>query len=158
MKINTDYTLANKAMIVGKNKMDNAKGIFIGTKNYFFFFPEKSFGYNKELLQNTLTTSELYYNEKPLNRFVLEKLQEPELSIAEFESFVVEELKLQIPEVKIEAILAVNQFKAEAKWYYSAITINKSKINRKWEPFAMQFKKDKNDVRLFYLNHQKLVS
>lgn len=156
MNIGSDYIVAEQAnMIDYQNIMNQIKGVFIGTKNYFFAIPYNMVNYTPGYDVDTTETTDMYYEGMPLQEFLLEKVKEPRLTVEQFEQFVIDQKFNDIQILNINTDL--KKFKVQANFWGSGIMYNASDAKRGWKLFVVKYKKEKQAVRDFYENHPKRV-
>ena len=152
-----DYVMAENANVLGEKSLsDSVKGIFIGTKNYFFFIPVNAIEVQHRGRKHKQTKVAYFYKGEPVNSFISEYVNERGLSVSAFEDFVVKKLKKAIPEVRICPITEIQQFKVYANWWGSGILINDSPGKTGWKPFVSRFKGAKKEIKDFYQGQPKL--
>jgi len=156
MNLTHDYIIAEQAnMIDLANFTKQIKCVFIGTKNYFFAIPYNMVDFRPGYHTNTTETTDMYHEGMPLQEFLLVKVKEPNLQVSDFEQFVINENfnGVQIIDINND----INRFKVQANFWGSGIIYNKTERKVGWKPFVLRYKKEKQAVKDFYVNHPKYV-
>ncbi len=96
----------------------------------------------------------MFYEGMPLQAFLIQKAQESNLTVSEFEQFIIDSNFDGVKIINIDK--DIKQFKVQANFWGSAIIINESDRKVGWKPFVLKYKKAKQKVRDFYLGHPKL--
>jgi hypothetical protein len=157
MNLYHDYIIAEQAnMIDLTNFTKQIKCVFIGTQNYFFAIPYNIIDFKPGYTVDTTETTDMYYEGMPLQEFLLEKVKESGLRVEDFERFVLDEKLsgVQILDIKND----LNRFKVQANFWGSGIIYNREETKVGWKPFVLRYKKEKKEVKQFYVNHPKYVS
>ena len=127
----------------------------VGTKNYFFFFPNTALGGEGTHKRQTVTKTGYSLGGLPVEEFIKNKLEQDHLSIDEFEKYA---LELADPENKEESWVAqafpfseIKQIKMQINFFFATITINYTDQRIKgWLNGFLKVGKQKKDVKEFY--------
>ena len=160
-----DYVFVEDTRTIGKeNFMEQVKGLFVGTQNYFFFFPEKAELFEQTYSTSTVTKTTYTYDGKPVPEYILEQLNAMR-SVREFEAFVTTELHGEMSEwIYIHSLEDISEFKVNANWMGSSIVARFN--NKKYSgatkftatPVVLTLGKKKKEIKAFYVNHPKCKS
>lgn len=157
MQKDIDYVVSIGARSLGdlENQGDK-KGIFIGTQKFLFFIPEVSVEHESRKIITTKNS----YKGMPITEFFLSKIQEPHLTVSDFEKFITDEIKIEVPSIKIVDLENdIFKFKVVANFFTGSISTNKEdKRIGGWNIFLYSLGKEKKDVRKYYLQHSKLAN
>lgn len=156
MKQGVDYVLVDQANTINyQNFTKQIKCTFIGTKNFFFAIPFSTGEFVPGVTKDTVTKTEMYYKGIPLQDFLIQKCEDPNLSVSELEQFLIDEKFPETNIVDIENDIA--KFKIQANFWGTGIMYNKSAEGMGWKIILNRFKKDKVALLDFYSNHPKRV-
>lgn len=155
MQVNIDYVIAQNATSIGQPGVSMiSKGTFIGTKNYLFYIPSVE----EQHTVREITTTTNYFEEKSIESFIIEKLNEKSLSLREFELYMNDEFAKEVPSSFIINLYKdIEQLKVSASWLGSGIYTNETTRKVGWKPFVQKLGKNKKNIQLFYSNHIKTL-
>ncbi|XOV65853.1 MAG: hypothetical protein ACFHU9_09465 [Fluviicola sp.] len=165
MQENIDYVFAENVKSVDKeNIREIFTGLFVGTKDYFFFFPEKAQLHEQSYALDTITNTSFTYKGKSVPEYVLEVLSLlPKAK--EFEEFVTGELMRESNgEIKVFPMSDLSEFKVQASVFGSGVNVRFA--NKEYSgmqkftatPVAFKLGKKKKSIKAFYQNHPKIVA
>lgn len=165
MKEYIDYVFVENAKTIGvKDFTEQVKGLFVGTKNYFFFFPEKATLFQPGYATDKITETTYTYMGKPVPEYVLERINEIK-DVSNFELEITTSLKDDIGAwIRIFPMRDISEFKVNAGWFGSGIVArfnseSYSGIKKhSATPIALSFGKKKKLIKEFYSTHHKLKS
>ena len=111
-----DFVFVPRAKTLGtENITEQVSGLFVGTYNHFYFFPESSFLFEKNYSSGTITDTQYSYQGQPIPKVVLAMLAQA-TSLEEFERFVFDELEPNLgPLIRIFSMEDISEFKVQAK-------------------------------------------
>ena len=138
-----DYVFSPNADMI----MD--KGVFIGTKNYFYFLPSKTESYSF----NTITTSEFSFKGKNIEEAIVDIISKAE-SLDDLDQTLLSMIK-SFPESVFYKIDDLSAFKVFAGFFGSGVSVRKEG-KKLWTPFVTKLGKDKKQIKEFYSQHQKI--
>ncbi|MBL4670523.1 MAG: hypothetical protein HRT73_00370 [Flavobacteriales bacterium] len=152
MQNNIDYIISEKARTMGNMGGSGMKiGTMIGTKNYFFFFPDKiEDGTNGILERKMRITTTISFEGLSMKEYIKTKVEEDRTSIEDFEAFAL------AMSTENEYILAypfsdIKQVKLKVNFFAGTITVNKTdKKMGGWDIIFSSLGKQKKDVKEFY--------
>jgi hypothetical protein len=163
MKNKIDYVISSNAQAWGNGMYEaygaeysNQVGTMVGTKNYFFFFPNTTeWRERKSSKKYIIHRIEYELGGLPVEEFIKNKLEQDHLSIDEFEKYA---LELADPDNKEESWFAwafpfsdIKQIKMQINFFFATITINYTDQRIKgWLNGFLKVGKQKKDVKEFY--------
>ncbi|MFT5820946.1 MAG: hypothetical protein ACI8ZM_002194 [Crocinitomix sp.] len=158
MKELQEYVIAEDVRRLGEKSLsESLQGIFIGTKNYFFFVPVNTTEDIRYTKKGKPVEPTFFFKGKPTRAFIQEFVNRRGVTIAEFEEFMRKKVQKEIPESLCYAIEEVEQFKIYSTWWGSGILINNNDGKAGWKPLLSRFKGAKRNIKGFYQGHPKLV-
>ncbi len=165
MQENIDYVFAENVKSVNKeNIREIFTGLFVGTRNYFFFFPEKAQLHEQSYTMDTITNTSYSYKGKSVPEYILEVLSLLP-TVKEFEEFVTGEVQRESNgEIKIYAMDDLSEFKVQAGAFGSGVSVRFAEKQysglQKYAatPVAIKLGKKKKSIKAFYQNHPKIAA
>ena len=162
---NQDFVFVENAKTLGTvNITEQITGLFTGTRDYFFFFPEKSYLFEQGYSSGTVTNTDYTYDGQPIPKLILAKLSQLETT-QEFEDFVVSELQPSIGKlIRVYPLVDISEFKVHAKWLSSGVVArfqNQTYSGMKKltaTPVALKLGSKKKEIKAFYSDHPKYRS
>lgn len=145
MQNKVDYVVSDKARTLGSTENPGMKfGTFVGTKKYFFFFPDQI--EDADLMRRKLITTTLSFEGLKMKEFIKTKLEDYSLKVDEFEEFA---LDMSGANKFIEAF-PFSEIK-QINFLAGNITMNKTdKRIGGWDVIFTSVGKQKKDVKEFY--------
>lgn len=157
-----DYVISSNAQVffdqqnLTKYPGGTQTGTMVGTKHYFFFFPNTALWTERDRASRTNTTNRKTYSlgGLPVEEFIKNKLEQDHLSIDEFEKFALNMAEYDKERSWVAQAFPfsdIKQIKMQINFFFATITINKTdqRIGR-WEPVFLKVGKQKKDVKEFY--------
>lgn len=171
MMENIDYVYAENARTIDPEEITNkVVGLFLGTRNNFYFFKDLNkrlisrFDDNERPDNEIMQTEYLVDGGTKLSDFILSKLREFG-NIREFEKFIAAEILPQNRDaINLVSMDDVSEFKVQASWLGSGVVVRErgksyEGVNKySGTPFALKLGKKKGAVKKFYKDAIKLVS
>lgn len=153
-----EYVIAEDVRRLGEKSLsESLQGVFIGTKNYFFFVPVNTTEDIRYTKKGKPVQATFFYKGKPTGEFIQEFINRRGVTIAEFEEVLRKKVKKEIPESLCYALDDVAQFKIYSTWWGSGVLINNEAGKGGWKPMLSRFKGAKKKIKGFYQGHPKLV-
>jgi hypothetical protein len=158
MKELEDFVIAENVRKLGEQSLsESLQGVFIGTKNYFFFVPVNTTEDIRKTRKGKVVEPTFFLKGKPTSAYILEFVNHRGVTIAEFEDIFRKKIKKEIPESLCYAIEDLNEFKVYSTWWGSGILIHTNEGKGGWKPLLSRFKGAKKKIKGFYQGHPKLV-
>jgi hypothetical protein len=155
MKNKIDYVISSNAQAFGGSQKEYVQtGTMVGTKNYFFFFPNTALGGEGPHKRQTVTKTAYSLGGLPVEEFIKNKLEQDHLSSDEFEKFALNMAEYDKERSWVAQAFPfsdIKQIKMQINFFFGTITINKTDQKIKgWEPVFLKVGKQKKDVKEFY--------
>ncbi len=159
---NQDFVFVTKAKTVDpQNITEQITGLFVGTQNYFFFFPEKSYQFQSGYSSGTITHQNYTFGGEPIPKLILSKLSQCE-EVEEFEAFVVSDLLPQMGSlIRVYPHSEISAFKVQAGWFSSGVVARlQGESYQGMKKFsgtlvALKLGHKKKEIKAFYSQHPK---
>jgi hypothetical protein len=158
MKELEDYVITDNVRKLGEQSLsESLQGVFIGTKNHFFFVPVNTTEDIRKTRNGKAVEPTFFFKGKPTNEFIQAFLNRRGHTVAEFEEVFRKKIQKAIPESLCCTIENQEQFKIYSTWWGSGILINNNEGKSGWKSLLSRFKGAKKKIKGFYQGHPKLV-